>query len=220
MIEKIRIKEVASYDSTGIEVNLNKINYIYGSNGTGKTTISELLRNSVNQKFSSCNIEWKQGSPDFDLFVYNRNFVQENFSIHNDIKGIFTLGKESTEILALIDGKLKDAEKHQDRIGSLENNINQKKEQLEILKTNFTNHCWDLKQKYDENFKVAFTGLRNNREKFMEKCLSEAENNNSELYTYEELNRRVESVFKNSRVKIRSIPEIQYDGSLEEQSIF
>ncbi|MGG3235599.1 AAA family ATPase [Priestia flexa] len=220
MIEKIRIKEVASYDSTGIEVNLSKINYIYGSNGTGKTTISELLRNSDNQKFSSCNIEWKQGSPDFDMFVYNRNFVQENFSTHNDIKGIFTLGKESTEILALIDGKLKDAEKHQDRIGNLENNIKQKKEQLEIIKTNFANHCWDLKQKYDENFKEAFTGLRNNRERFMEKCLSEAENNNSEIYTYEELNRRVESVFKNPRVKIRPIPEIQYESSLEEQSIF
>nr|WP_251028378.1 AAA family ATPase [Exiguobacterium sp. s123] len=220
MIEKIRIKEVASYDSTGIEVNLSKINYIYGSNGTGKTTISELLRNSDNQKFSSCNIEWKQGSPDFDLFVYNRNFVQENFSIHNDIKGIFTLGKESTEILALIEGKLKEVEKHQDRIGNLENNIKHKKEQLEILKTNSMNHCWDLKQKYDENFKEAFTGLRNNRERFMEKCLSEAENNNSELYTYEELYRRVESVFKNPRVKIRPIPEIQYESSLEEQSIF
>lgn len=154
------------------------------------------------------------------MFVYNRNFVQENFSIHNDIKGIFTLGKESTEILALIDDKMKDAEKHQVRIGQLENNIIEKNEQLGILKTNFTNQCWDLKQKYDENFKEAITGFRNNRERFMEKCLSEAENNNSELYTYEELIRRVGSVFKNSRVKIKQIPEIQYDGSLEEQSIF
>ncbi|WP_281270303.1 AAA family ATPase [Oceanobacillus arenosus] len=115
---------------------------------------------------------------------------------------------------------MKDAEKHQERIGNLENNIKEKNEQLDILKTNFTNQCWDLKQKYDENFKEAFTGLRNNREKFMEKCLSEAENNNSELYTYEELNRRVESVFKNSRVKISPIPEIQFDSSLEELSIF
>ncbi|SDN88697.1 AAA domain-containing protein [Bacillus sp. OK048] len=69
MIEKIRIKEVASYDSTGIEVNLGKINHIYGSIGTGKTTISELLRNSENQKFSSCNTELKQGRSDFDLFI-------------------------------------------------------------------------------------------------------------------------------------------------------
>ncbi|MFS0883153.1 ATP-binding protein [Metabacillus niabensis] len=220
MIERIRIKDVAAYDSTGIEVNLSKINYIYGSNGTGKTTISELLRDSDNQKFSSCNIDWKQGIPDFDLFVYNRNFVQENFSIHNNIKGIFTLGKESTEILALIDGKLKDAEKHQNRIGNLENNIKQKKEQLEILKTSFINQCWNLKQKYDERFKEAFTGLRNNREKFMERCLDEAINNNSQLFPIEKLKSRVESVFNSPQEKVGVIPIINYDSSLEHQAIF
>ncbi|AIF42189.1 AAA family ATPase [Virgibacillus sp. SK37] len=220
MIEKIRIKEVASYDSTGIEVDLGKVNYIYGSNGTGKTTISELLRNSEDQKFSSCNIERKQGSSDFDLFVYNRNFVQENFNIRNEIKGIFTLGKESTDILALIDEKMKDAEKHQERIGNLEKNIEEKDGELRNLQTEFVNQCWDLKQKYDENFKDAFTGLRNNRERFMEKCLNEAENNNCELYTFEELNSRVESVFKSSQVKVRTIPEIHYDSLVEEQPIF
>ncbi len=55
MLEKIKVKEVASYDSTGIQVNLSKINYIYGSNGTGKTTLSELLRNSDKPKYASCN---------------------------------------------------------------------------------------------------------------------------------------------------------------------
>ncbi|MFB0636855.1 AAA family ATPase [Bacillus rugosus] len=220
MIEKIRIKEVASYNSTGIEFNLGKINYIYGSNGTGKTTISELLRNSGDQKFSSCNIERKEGSSDFDLFVYNRNFVQENFNIRNEIKGIFTLGKESTDILALIDEKLKNAEKHQERIGNLENNIKQSTEQLEILKTNFTKQCWDLKQNYDEVFEEAFTGLRNNKKRFMERCVHEATNNNSDLFTYEELKIRVDSVFKNSREKVGTIPEIHYDSSLEKQSIF
>jgi hypothetical protein len=33
------------------------------------------------------------------------------------------IGKESTDILALIDEKIKDAEKHQERIGNLEKNI-------------------------------------------------------------------------------------------------
>ncbi|WP_117161145.1 AAA family ATPase [Paraliobacillus sp. X-1268] len=220
MIERIRIKEVASYDSAGIEVNLSKVNYIYGSNGTGKTTISELLRNSDEQKFTYCNIEWKQRSSDFDLFVYNRNFVQENFNISNEITGIFTLGKESSDILALIDEKMKDAEKHQVRIGNAESNIKLKSEQLEVLKTNFTNQCWSLKQNYDEVFEGAFMGLRNNKSKFMERCLDEATNNNKDLYTYEDLKKRVDSVFKNSQKKNSKISEIHYDSSLEKQSIF
>ncbi|RFB09689.1 hypothetical protein DZB84_23715 [Bacillus sp. HNG] len=220
MIGKIRIKEVASYDSTGIEVNLGKINYIYGSNGTGKTTISELLRNRGREKFSSCSIEWKPGVSDFDMFVYNRNFVQENFNVRNDIKGIFTLGKESTEILALIDQKKQDAEKHQERIGKLKENIEQKAGEVENLHAKFINECWDLKQKYDEVFEDAFTGVRNNKKKFMERCLDEATNNNNDIHTYDDLIKRVESVFKNSREKVETIPKIYYESSVEQQSIF
>lgn len=220
MIGKIRIKEVASYDSTGIEVNLGKINYIYGSNGTGKTTISELLRNRGREKFSSCSLEWKPGVSDFDMFVYNRNFVQENFNVRNDIKGIFTLGKESTEILALIDQKKQDAEKHQERIGKLKENIEQKAGEVENLNAKFINECWDLKQKYDEVFEDAFTGVRNNKKRFMERCLDEATNNNNDIHTYDDLIKRVESVFKNSREKVETIPKIYYESSVEQQSIF
>lgn len=220
MIENIHIKEVASFDTIGIELRLNKINYIYGGNGTGKTTISEMLRNNDNQNFTSCNIEWRQGRSDIDLFVYNRNFVSENFNLRDDIQGIFTLGKESTELVALIDKKMEDAEKHQDRISNLDKNIREKEEQIKILQTNFTNQCWDLKQKYDEVFEKAFTGLRSNKIKFMERCLDEAANNKSELYTYGKLNNRVDSVFNSSEEIVSRIPVFHYDSSLEEQPIF
>lgn len=220
MIEKIQVKEVASYDTVGINVDLDKINYIYGSNGTGKTTISEMLRSGDSQTFSSCNIEWRQGSPELDLFVYNKHFVSENFSEHNEVKGIFTLGMESTEILALIDEKKIGAEKHQEQIGKLEGYLNEKEEKLETLKIDFTDQCWDLKIKYDEIFKEAFTGVRNSRENFMIRCLHEAENNSSELKTFEELSQRVESVFKAPQDKVSGIPAIQYDSTLEEHSIF
>ena len=41
MIQKFTIKNIATYNKTGVEfANLRKINFIYGSNGCGKTTIS------------------------------------------------------------------------------------------------------------------------------------------------------------------------------------
>ncbi|SDQ26968.1 AAA family ATPase [Virgibacillus salinus] len=47
MIDEIVIRNVATYDSDGVKLsNLGKVNYFYGSNGSGKTTISEVLRNS------------------------------------------------------------------------------------------------------------------------------------------------------------------------------
>jgi wobble nucleotide-excising tRNase len=44
MIKKITIRDVASYDSEGVVFDgLQKVNFIYGGNGTGKTTISRFL---------------------------------------------------------------------------------------------------------------------------------------------------------------------------------
>ncbi|MBR8644245.1 AAA family ATPase [[Brevibacterium] frigoritolerans] len=66
---------------------------MYGNNGAGKTTISEVIRKE--EDFPSCSIEWKNEK--MATYVYNRNFVNENFHLDNPIKGIFTLGKDSVD---------------------------------------------------------------------------------------------------------------------------
>jgi AAA15 family ATPase/GTPase len=39
MIEKLEIKNIATFDENGIQIDdLKKINFIYGANGSGKTT--------------------------------------------------------------------------------------------------------------------------------------------------------------------------------------
>ena len=46
MIEKIEMRNCASYDETGVELSdCSKINFIYGPNGSGKSTISNFFRN-------------------------------------------------------------------------------------------------------------------------------------------------------------------------------
>lgn len=61
MISKIMIRNVATYDNVGVAVeNLGKVNFIYGANGCGKTTISNFLNNTEGEQFSDCKIEWDQ----------------------------------------------------------------------------------------------------------------------------------------------------------------
>lgn len=58
MIKKVLIKGEATFDQTGIELNdLKMINVIYGSNGTGKSTISRILANV--DEHPQCEIKWK-----------------------------------------------------------------------------------------------------------------------------------------------------------------
>jgi len=217
MLKKIKVKDIATFDETGIEMDVRKINYIFGSNGTGKTTLSELLRKQ--DDFPTCRIEWEGNKSNYDVFVYNRNFVRENFSIRNNIKGIFTLGKESTDLLKKIDDKSEEATKYEDKIDKLDGNIKNIKENLNSMKDEFVTKCWDLKQRYDEHFKEAFTGVRNNKEKFMQKCIDEAESNNV-LYSFEELMKRVGSVFQGTQEKINKINNVSYNTSIEKNPIF
>ena len=58
MIKKIEIKDIATFDHKGIEIDeLKKVNVIYGSNGTGKSTVSKVLAQV--HKFPQCHIDGK-----------------------------------------------------------------------------------------------------------------------------------------------------------------
>ena len=96
MINKIVIRNVATYDENGIAIeNTEKINYIYGTNGCGKTTISNFLSNTEEDQFSDCEVEWENNTSE-KVFVYNKTFREKNFK-ESDIAGIFTLGQATAD---------------------------------------------------------------------------------------------------------------------------
>ena len=95
MIRNITIKNTASFDYVGgINFTPTLINFIYGSNGSGKTTISNIISNCA--AFPNCNLHWGLATP-LQTLVYNRTFIEENFEQSSELKGIFTLRKESKE---------------------------------------------------------------------------------------------------------------------------
>ena len=94
MIENIRIRNIASYDANGINVvNLKKVNFFYGANGCGKTTISNYLSNAEDLRFNECSTSWEGGRP-LKTLVYNKQFRDENFST-GTIAGVFKIGRAS-----------------------------------------------------------------------------------------------------------------------------
>ena len=77
MIESIQIQNQASYGSPYETLSgLSKFNFIYGSNGSGKTTISRIIANE--SAFPGCRLVWL-GNISLDPLVYNRDFVENNF---------------------------------------------------------------------------------------------------------------------------------------------
>ena len=110
MIESISIKDVASYDNEGVVINdLKKINFIYGANASGKTTISNFIYDNSDAKFSACSLNWQNGLP-MDVLVYNKGFRERNFG-KGKLSGIFTLGEATTEQIKEIEEKREELKK-------------------------------------------------------------------------------------------------------------
>ena len=202
MIKKIKLSNVATF-SNSIEVNeLKKINFFYGSNGTGKTTISKVLANP--EDFSHCKVEWENNIKTKTI-VFNEEFIRNYFYEKDVLNGIYTIGEGASEI---------------------ENNINQKKDELdkvssELQKLNSTKHdreqeksknydklkesCWEKGcLSLQDDFDLFFTGYKKDKEKFANKILGE-KTNDAILLSKDELKRKYDLIYARDVSKIDEI---------------
>ena len=103
MLESITIRNIATFDREGVQIdNLKEVNFIYGANASGKTTISNYLRNSYDERFNDCCVKWKNDLK-LQTLVYNKDFRENNF--HGKIAGVFTLGEATAEQIKDIEDK-------------------------------------------------------------------------------------------------------------------
>ncbi|MFC7061040.1 AAA family ATPase [Halobacillus seohaensis] len=211
MISEIILRNVATYDNEGVKLSdLEKVNYFYGSNGSGKTTISEVLRN--NNQYSDCHIN--QTDPEYKTLVYNRNFVEENFRQNENIKGIFTLGKDQKDTMDSITKIKEDIVKHTDKINGLRGALEEKQEERDNNEIAFSDECWKIKNKYEPHFKEAFIGYKNSKKNLVKKFIEERDSK-KDLKSFEELTQRREKLFERSLVKVDTLQPIQSNYNLE-----
>ncbi|MFL9481936.1 AAA family ATPase [Chitinophagaceae bacterium LWZ2-11] len=195
MIEKITIQKCATYNETGCSIeNFNKINFIYGTNGTGKTTISNFVKNPTQSIFQSCNIKWENNTA-IDTLVYNKIFREENFS-SGKINGVFTLGKATKEEVEEIETKTQEKNKITDEGKQKKDTLEKQEEVLRILEDKFREELWiKLYKKNEKNFKEAMRGFIGSKEAFKNKILFEFKPTPQSILTLDELLEKSDTIF-------------------------
>lgn len=162
MITEIKLKNVASYKEETVISNLKKVNFFFGSNGTGKSTVGNYLHalkiaeDKENVKdFELCSILGYK--PDeHELLVFNQQFIDYNFIKNKDMPGIFTLDEKNKKI----EDEIK---KEQDQIKKWNEcsvNLYAEKKKNEDSKIEIysatngvLNKVWNLREDFNKNFK-------------------------------------------------------------------
>lgn len=212
MIESITISSVATFGTKPEQINaLSLFNFFFGSNGTGKTTVSRVIAEET--KFPTCSVKWKAGTK-LQPLVYNHDFVERNFNQSAELKGVFTLGEKQVDTLTKIATAKAELDALTDKIETLTQGLQGadsnggKKRELATLEAGLKDKCWAQKQKYDAKLQAGFEGYRNNSEKFKGKVLQELAANKASLLTLAELEKKAESVFGPTPAEEASVPSI------------
>ncbi|WP_051666279.1 AAA family ATPase [Pedobacter sp. R20-19] len=214
MLESITIKGIATYDPAGIRLeNLKKINFVYGANGCGKTTLSKYIYDNTNPIYNACNLGWKGGLP-VNVLVYNKDFRDRNFG-KGKIDGVFTLGEATKDEIEKI-------EKMQQELAELKTKGIEKKASLikqEETKlqeeNNFKEVVWtDIYKENEDDFKDAFRGFLK-KDTFKDKLLYEFDNNKESLSTVEELKEKAQIIFGSTPSAMNLITSIVFNDFLK-----
>jgi wobble nucleotide-excising tRNase len=220
MITKIHLENIASYQQPdGLDIdNLEPVNFFFGTNGSGKTTISKLLRSPDQFDKSSF-----QCSENTIVHVYNEDFKNEEV-FETDIKGVFTLGADSKEIEEKIKSNLATIEELTLSAKNIQGNIEIKKTEKSNAIQELKVSCWDKKREiesWDVNLKDAFHRFRGGQDSFYNQLVQERNQNTSKLLTKAALVEKSKVVFGEKPVRIQQVNtyDFQRVGSIENDEI-
>lgn len=217
MIESIQIRNVASYDSTGVLIDqLKRVNFIYGSNGSGKTTISNFLNDEEDSRYPNCELKW-QANDKLETLVYNKEFRDRNFG-KGVVDGVFTLGEATKE-------QIQEIEDHKKESDELKKLIIDKRKSIESLEGKIATEHDDFKEsvwtsaykKHEKEFKEAYTGVMQ-KVPFMNKLLKQHSENKADLLEKSVLVEKAKTLFGTIPQNLEEIASFEMKELIEAES--
>jgi wobble nucleotide-excising tRNase len=211
MIKSLSIKNIATFLQDGIVISdLKKISFIYGANGSGKTTISNYIQEPENSSFYDCSLKWENDIP-LTTITYNKKFREQNFG-KGSLDGVFTLGQATKEEIEAVEKKRISLKELKEKGIKKKETSDKQKQTNQELGNSFKENVWlRIYKKYENNFKEAFVGYLN-KEKFKTKLLQEYSNGIPEnIPSLDILKKRAKTLFGNIPVVLQLLPLTKYE---------
>ena len=139
----------ASYKGTNTSVEPTYVNFFFGNNGTGKSTIAKAITSGVGVTYVPGRV-----AEDYLPLVYNQDFIDANFRSYHNMRGVFTLNEKNAAIQQQIDIKTEARNVEQKALKTASEQRVKKDTAREKLEKEFHLDCWgrgkDIREEFEK----------------------------------------------------------------------
>lgn len=140
---------------SNVQIFPTYINFFYGRNGVGKTTIADAIRNGST-------LQWSETAKpdDIEILVYDAEYISRNFHSFDNLQGVFMVFEENIEIQTQIEGMEKELLEKREAYKQCETEIQKKKAEKLKLHDSVQDLCWDAVSNIRKQFASAVTSIK------------------------------------------------------------
>lgn len=153
-IEKLVLTD-ATFRNETVEPTI--LNFFYGRNGAGKSTIARTIRAN-----DPANVKWQDGQPpaDYDVLVYDTAFIAANFENYDNLPGVFTIAEENVTVRNQVREKAVERKKLLEQYGACREELEAGEDAKERARADYQQACWERTRELRKMFDSAITGKK------------------------------------------------------------
>lgn len=144
----------ASYAGTGEFIEPTFVNFFFGGNGTGKSTIAKTIESGKGAIYRG-----SKTSDQYLVLVYNQEFIDQNLRSYRNMPGVFTLNSKNTDIQEDIDDLQEKSSSIKAEIDKINTCLSSKKHRIPELEKEFYKESWDKERILCNKFQKTQQGF-------------------------------------------------------------
>lgn len=185
MSEKNKIKvtdialNTATFKNSNEHLKPTNINMLFGRNGTGKSTIAKVLKDSNLR--AQC-VTWNKSNDEENtlIHVYDEDYIRDVFAQADGMPGVFTISEVDVNVFLEMQENHKRLNQATDYEGKLVEERYKFQRALNTEKDKLKNNCWNIFRNTDIEFQKVGGFNRSSKDSFLQSLLTQTPASHSE----------------------------------------
>ena len=169
-ITDIALNDIATFHNVHIDPTF--INFFYGKNGAGKSTIAKSIAEVGAPKITFQN--GVKSVNDYNILLYDQDFVRKNIKDDAELPGVFTIKESDIAKKEEIDKKVKQLSSLDEAKTKLQDDIKTCQDQINKITENFQETCFSVTKDIRDRFASTQEGRKRNKAAFVKDIMNAA----------------------------------------------